>query len=167
MTTTGSEGTAWSCVRGGAAGGQGKGLHQGLVGAQNRLVRVTAPSARVQGVFGQCSQTQDWDFGWCCVEPGVGLSDPCGSLPTQRYYTNSIISLPVLHAGCMHGCQVNYTSAWIWMNHSFPCTTFNRTKFPGLINFMTLNSSVSRTKRTEKTGQREGQVTVKTAVNRN
>lgn len=21
-------------------------------------------------------------FGWCCVEPGVGLGDPCGSLPT-------------------------------------------------------------------------------------
>ena len=30
-TATGPEGTAWSCVRGGAAGGQGKGLHQRIV----------------------------------------------------------------------------------------------------------------------------------------
>ena len=28
MTATGPEGTAWSCVRGGAAGGEGKGLRQ-------------------------------------------------------------------------------------------------------------------------------------------
>ena len=23
----------------------------------------------------------DLNFGWCCVESGSGLSDPCGSLP--------------------------------------------------------------------------------------
>jgi len=28
VTATGPEGTAWSCDRGGAAGGEGKGLHQ-------------------------------------------------------------------------------------------------------------------------------------------
>jgi len=22
------------------------------------------------------------DFGWCCVESGIGLSDPCGSIPS-------------------------------------------------------------------------------------
>ena len=31
VTTTGPEGTAWSCLRGGAPGGQGKGLHQRVV----------------------------------------------------------------------------------------------------------------------------------------
>ena len=33
LTVTGPEGTAWSCVRGTAAGGEGKGLHQRAVGA--------------------------------------------------------------------------------------------------------------------------------------
>lgn len=28
------------------------------------------------------SQTQGLHFGWFCVEPGVGLNDSCGSLPT-------------------------------------------------------------------------------------
>ena len=31
---TGPEGTAWSCVRGGAAGGEGKDLHQRAVGME-------------------------------------------------------------------------------------------------------------------------------------
>ena len=34
MTATGPEGTAWSCVRGGAAGGQGVVLHQRAVGTE-------------------------------------------------------------------------------------------------------------------------------------
>ena len=34
MTATGPEGTAWSCVRGGAAGGEGQGLHQRAVGME-------------------------------------------------------------------------------------------------------------------------------------
>ena len=34
MTATGPEGTAWSCVRGGAAGGVGQGLHQRVVGME-------------------------------------------------------------------------------------------------------------------------------------
>lgn len=33
-------------------------------------------------MFGQRSQTHSLIFGWFFVEPGVGLSDPCGSLPT-------------------------------------------------------------------------------------
>ena len=37
----------------------------------------------VQEVFGQCSQTYGLIFGWSCVELGIGLNDPCGSLPTQ------------------------------------------------------------------------------------
>ena len=28
------------------------------------------------------AQTLGLNVGWCCVEPGVGLSDPYGSLPT-------------------------------------------------------------------------------------
>jgi len=35
--------------------------------------------------FKECSDTvlshRVWIFGWSCVEPGVGLDDPCGSLP--------------------------------------------------------------------------------------
>ena len=34
VTVTGPEGMAWSCVRGGAAGGEGKGLHQRVVGME-------------------------------------------------------------------------------------------------------------------------------------
>ena len=34
MTATGPEGTAWSCVKGGADGGEGRGLHQRAVGVE-------------------------------------------------------------------------------------------------------------------------------------
>ena len=41
-----------------------------------------------------------FDLGWCCVEPGVGLHDPCGSLPTwgilwvcEKYAQYEICSL--------------------------------------------------------------------------
>ena len=34
MTATGPEGTAWSCVRGGAAGGEGQGVPQRAVGME-------------------------------------------------------------------------------------------------------------------------------------
>ena len=33
------------------------------------------PSAGVLRVFGQHSQTQGLDFGWWCVEPGVGTAE--------------------------------------------------------------------------------------------
>jgi len=51
--------------------------------ARNGLPRVagTAPSAGVEEVFGHRSQTEGLDLEWCCVEPRVGLSDPCRSLP--------------------------------------------------------------------------------------
>ena len=72
MTATGPEGTAWSCVRGGAAGGEGQGLLQRAVG--------TALSAGVQGVLGQRCQTQGldavWMLSWCCVGPGAELWVP-------------------------------------------------------------------------------------------
>ena len=42
--------------------------------------------ARAKGAFGQCSQTWGLDFGWYYVEPGAGLSDPCGSLQHRLFY---------------------------------------------------------------------------------
>jgi len=46
VTATGPEGTAWSCARGGAAGGWGQGLFERLVEHWNRLPRAVgmAPS---------------------------------------------------------------------------------------------------------------------------
>ena len=67
MTATGPEGTAWSCVRGGAAGGEGQGLHQRVVGIER--------AAQGCGHGPECwsSTLSDigFDLGWCCVEPGV------------------------------------------------------------------------------------------------
>lgn len=40
-------------------------------------------SAGVQEAFGQSSQTEGWILEQYCVKPGVGLSDACGSFPTQ------------------------------------------------------------------------------------
>jgi len=63
--------------RRGGRHGRGGGLRQRAVGMERAPL-----AAGVQGAFGQCSQTQSLDFGWSCVKPGVGLGDPCGSLPT-------------------------------------------------------------------------------------
>jgi len=38
--------------------------------------------ARVKEMFGQCSWTQGLNLGQSSVEPGVGLIDPCKSLPS-------------------------------------------------------------------------------------
>ena len=38
---------------------------------------------RAQEAFGLFSQTYGLISGWSHVEPGVGLDDPCGFLPTQ------------------------------------------------------------------------------------
>jgi len=46
------------------------------------LPRAVGTAARVQGAFGQHSQTQGLNVGQLCVEPGVGHYDPCVSLPT-------------------------------------------------------------------------------------
>lgn len=50
-------------------------------------------AARVQRVFGQCSQTQGLNFGWTCAEPRVEHGDPCGSLPIQDvlWFSDSMI----------------------------------------------------------------------------
>lgn len=39
-------------------------------------------AAVIQGTFVQCFQIQDLDFGWSCVELGVGPDDPYGSFPS-------------------------------------------------------------------------------------
>lgn len=50
----------------------------------NRLPRVCHGTklATVQAVSGQLSQTYRLILGRSCVEPGVGINNPCGSLPT-------------------------------------------------------------------------------------
>ena len=81
VTATGWEGIAWSCVRDGSGwiseegsapeGGGGGGHGTGCPGQWSQ-----PQAARVQGVFGQCSQAFGLNFGWSCVEPGAGLGDP-------------------------------------------------------------------------------------------
>jgi len=58
VTATGPEGRAWSCVRGWAAGGQGQGLHQRVVGTEQPAQGSGYRGAGDQGVFGQHTQTQ-------------------------------------------------------------------------------------------------------------
>jgi len=62
VTATGPEGTACSCVRGGAAGGQGMVLHQ-------RAVDMEQP-AGIKGAFGQRSQKQGLILGGTCEARG-------------------------------------------------------------------------------------------------
>ena len=48
VTATGPEGTAWSCVRGGAAGDQEKFIHQSVVGPWNKLLRAVVMTPNCQ-----------------------------------------------------------------------------------------------------------------------
>ena len=54
MTATGPEGTAWGCVRGGAAGSGGQGPHQRVVGMEQAAQGSGRDTvlARVQEVSG-------------------------------------------------------------------------------------------------------------------
>ncbi|XP_031408762.1 collagen triple helix repeat-containing protein 1 [Meleagris gallopavo] len=60
-----------------------------------------APSAGVQGAFGQRSQTLGLDLGWSCEELGVELSDPSGSLPTLGIFYDSITAGFLLYFCCL------------------------------------------------------------------
>jgi len=40
--------------------------------------------ARVQGAFGHCIRTTEFDFWVVLCGAGVGPDEPCGSLPTQE-----------------------------------------------------------------------------------
>jgi len=64
--------------------------------AWNRLPRTvgTAPSVRVQGAFGQHSETWGLDFKCSSVESGVGL-DPYGSFPTVIFNDPMILCVCV------------------------------------------------------------------------
>mgnify|MGYP001859384664 FL=1 len=73
------EGSGWMLGKGSSPEGGGHGTVSS--GQQSRPQAAGVPEA-----FGQCSQTQGLNFGWSCVEPGVGLDDPCGSIPTWFYY---------------------------------------------------------------------------------
>ena len=84
MTATGPEGTAWSCVRGGAAGGEGRGLHQRAVGME-RAAQGSGHGPKGRSSGSAWTALSDIEFGFWVVlcGDGVGLGDPCGSLPTQ------------------------------------------------------------------------------------
>ena len=76
MTATEPEGMAWRCVR----EGSGKGSAPENGGEQLPRAVGMALSCQSSGSFG--ALLSDIGFGWFCVEPGVGLGDPCGSLTT-------------------------------------------------------------------------------------
>ena len=85
MTVTGPEGTAWSCVRGGAAGGEGQGLHQRAVGMEGAAQGSGhGPKGRISRSFWTALSGSGCRFWVACVELGVGLDSPCGCLPTQN-----------------------------------------------------------------------------------
>jgi len=57
----------WWLEKGSAAEGDGNETHS------------AGPWAKVRAAGAQ----EAFGFGWCCVEPGVGLDDPCGPLLTR------------------------------------------------------------------------------------
>ena len=58
--------------------GEGSSPESGGHGTGCPAMRSQPQAARVQGAFGQHSQTYSLNVGWSCVEPGTGLYDPCG-----------------------------------------------------------------------------------------
>ena len=84
VTATGPEGTAWSCIRGASGEHEEKALHHRVVGMEH------APQVSGHGPellelregIGSILRQRDWVW-WSYVEQGSGLSDPCGSFPTQ------------------------------------------------------------------------------------
>jgi len=92
VTATGPEGTAWSCVRGGAAGGEGKGLRERAVGMEQPAqgsghgLKLLELRERLD------SALRYWYWIWGgAVEPRVGLGDPCGSLSVWDILLNTFI----------------------------------------------------------------------------
>ena len=83
VTATGHKGMAWSWVREGQVGDWNEVLHQR--GHWHRLPRaeVTAPSC--QSSRSVWTMLSDIPFEFWVVLCGVGLDDPCGSLPSQEY----------------------------------------------------------------------------------
>ena len=81
-------------VRGGAAGGEGKGLHQRAVGME-RAAQGSGhgPECQSSRIVFECSKTQDLIFGCSCMKLGVGLSDPGGFLPTHQLKISCSVTL--------------------------------------------------------------------------
>jgi len=63
VTATGPEGTAWSCVRGGAAGGEGQGLHQRVVGLE-RAAQGSGHGPKCRGSRSVRTMLSDTGFGF-------------------------------------------------------------------------------------------------------
>ena len=80
MTVAGPKGTAWSCVRGGTAGGEGQGLHQRAVGMER------AAQGNRHGL--ECWSSR----GIWMVQPEAGSDDPCRSLPTRDIF-DSVVAI--------------------------------------------------------------------------
>lgn len=72
-----------SCARGGLGWISGKDFSsRGWLSTEQGSGHSTK-LARVQIMFGQCSQVQGGIVGVSCTEPGAGLDNPCRSLATQ------------------------------------------------------------------------------------
>ena len=62
MTATGPEGTAWSRVRGGAAGGEGQGLHQRAVGMEQGCGHWDTTLRQTVWILGGAAWNQELDL---------------------------------------------------------------------------------------------------------
>jgi len=73
---------------------------------QNRLPRAVgmAPSAGVQGAFGQCSKTLGLDFGWTVWSQGLYLMTPVDSFQL-RIFCDSIL--------CKNSCTQWHTGVYV------------------------------------------------------
>ena len=74
MTATGPEGTAWSCVRGGAAGGQGNGLRQRAV-SMERAAQSSGHSPEMPELRGHLDTALRHRV---CISGGAGWSQQLG-----------------------------------------------------------------------------------------
>lgn len=80
VTATGPKGVAWSSIKGESGWVLGKGSKP----EGNWALKQDAPGSgegpKLLG-FKKCLD-KGLNFGWFCVDQGVGLDDPCGCLPT-------------------------------------------------------------------------------------
>ena len=68
----------------------------------------------------------DLTFGWCCVEPGVGLYNPYGLLSTQsilKFCDYALDRAALTWGAVSHICP---RSSSVAAGEPFPCTSFLR-----------------------------------------
>ena len=119
MTATGPEGTAWSCVRGGAAGGEGKGLHQRVVGneqpAQGQVLEF-------RKCLGSVLSHRDWILGgaaWSQELDSVILVHPfCSGY--SFLFTSSSHCVACAHFQCAY-LHARNVLCWNFTNTDKPC----------------------------------------------